>query len=1001
MPSDFRPHSISDRHDAAREAESDALPRQASTRPTANTEQTAPGDIVRATDESERQRHVYETVLNSTPDFVYVFGLDHRVRYANDALIRMWGRGHDGAIGKTFLEIGYEPWHAAMHDREIDEVRATRQPIRGEVPFTGTNGRREYEYIFVPVIGADGEVEAVAGTTRDVTERKETEMQLRDGQEQLDFALTAAELGQWSLSLSDHQVRRTLRHDQIFGYDALLPVWTFELFLEHVLPADREAVTTGFQRSIDTGSAWEVECRIRRADGGVRDIWMKGLVRRDASGQVARMLGIIADITDRRQAEAQQAFYIRLADTLRPLSDPVQVKAEASRVLGEHLGANRVVYFEIRDDNYVIERDYTAGVRSIAGRYPVASFGPAVRAALLAGRTIIEADATTHPDRPSVEREAFGAIDVRGHVDVPLVKGGRFVAGMTVQVCSRRDWSQHEVALIEETAQRTWAAVERVRAEVALRQSEERSAFVRRSSGVGFWYCDLPFDVLEWDDLVKAHFHLPPDAVVTIQTFYDRMHPDDRERIRCAIDRSIADRTPYQVDYRTVHAETGAITWVRAIGRTLYAADGSPKQFDGVTLDVSDQKRVEASLRESEERRRLALDAAELGAWNIDPTTNTLTTDERFRQIFAGTTNEIDYEQAFAAIHQDDRARVRAAVAAAIRADDPLPYAEEYRVVHADGTVRWVFAKGRANRDLANASRRLISFNGTVSDVTDRKRIEEEREGLVRQLRDQDRRKDEFLATLSHELRNPLAPLRNGLQVIRMAEPGGMIEKTRSMMERQVTQLVRLVDDLLDVSRVTSDKLELRRETLALQDVLDAAMETCRPIIDEAGHAITLDMPYEPIWVNGDMTRLAQVVSNLLNNSAKYTPRGGHIRLTLGRDGDMATVSVADDGIGIPRAMLDTVFDMFAQVDRALEKTTGGLGIGLSLVKGLVERHGGSVEARSDGEGRGSEFVVRLPVLSSAARDVARDADDHAVQSPERRRILIADDNVDAADAPG
>ena len=413
----------------------------------------AEAEIARLAANSEQQRRVYETVLTNTPDFVYVFSLDHRVLYANDALIKMWGKGHDGAIGKTFLEIGYEPWHAEMHSREIDQVRATRQPIRGEVPFNGTNGRRQYDYIFVPVIGADGEVEAVAGTTRDVTERKETERQLRDGQQQLDFALAAADLGQWALNLNDLTASRTLRHDQIFGYDALLPEWTYAMFLEHVVPADRAAVDAAFQASIATGSAWDVECRIRRADGAERHIWTKGLVQRDAEAQVERMLGIVGDITERRQAERRQAFQILLADALRPLSDAVDVQAEASRVLGEHLGASRVVYFEICGDEYVIERDYTSGVPPLAGRYPVSAFGPALLAVLLAGHTVVEADATTEPE-PTARRAraAFEAIQVRGHVDVPLVKGGRFVAGMAVHVADRRDWTLQEVALIEDTS---------------------------------------------------------------------------------------------------------------------------------------------------------------------------------------------------------------------------------------------------------------------------------------------------------------------------------------------------------------------------------------------------------------------------------------------------------------------------------------------------------------------------------------------------------------------
>lgn len=741
------------------------------------------------------------------------------------------------------------------------------------------------------------------------------------------------------------------------------------------------------------GTEWPIEdtaAPIRRADG---EITGSVLVFRDITGRLFAEEQLRAN-------EARQRFLVTLADTIRPMHDPVAIQAEASRLLGEQLGANRVVYFEICGDDYVIERDHVAGVRPLAGRYPVSSFGSSLMASLLAGRTIVEADATTEPGRPPAEQAAFASIEVRGHVDVPLIKGGRFVAGMAVHVRDRRPWTKDEVAIIEDTAERTWAALERARSEAALRQSEERAAFVRRASGVGFWYCDLPFDVLQWDELVKAHFHLPPDAAVTIQTFYERIHPDDREPTRLAIDQSISGRTSYDVHYRTVNPKTGATTWVRAIGRTFYALDGSPTRFDGVTLDVSEQKRAEASLRQSEERRRLALDSAELGAWHLDLVTNTLTTDDRFRHLFAGSIEALDYEQVLAVIHSDDRERIAAAVAEAARPEGSDLYAEEHRVIHPDGSVRWVFAKGRANYAL-DGTRRLVSLDGTIADITHRKHIEEERERLVAQLRKQDQHKDEFLATLAHELRNPLAPIRNGLQIIQLQGAEGTVEQARSMMERQLIQMTRLVDDLLDVSRVTTGKLRLQRERVELRSVISDALETSLHLIEQEGHELIVAVPEVPIYVDGDPIRLAQVVSNLLTNSAKYTPPRGHIRVSVAPDDNGGVlVTVADDGIGIPDNMLDAVFGMFSQVDRTLEKSTGGLGIGLSLAKALIELHGGAIEARSDGQGRGSEFRLRLPIAAPAVADaVPSESSGVRVEPSGPRRILVIDDNVDAADS--
>ena len=243
-----------------------------------------------------------------------------------------------------------------------------------------------------------------------------------------------------------------------------------------------------------------------------------------------------------------------------------------------------------------------------------------------------------------------------------------------------------------------------------------------------------------------------------------------------------------------------------------------------------------------------------------------------------------------------------------------------------------------------------------------------ERKGVLEALRESDRRKDEFLATLAHELRNPLAPLRNGLQVLRLTEDVPMRGQALEMMERQLAQLVRLVNDLLDVSRITKGKIELRKERLDVADVIDDALETSRPVIEASRHELEIARPPRAIPLVGDRTRLAQVVSNLLNNAAKYTPDSGRIWLIGEQDDHQAVFRVRDNGVGIPRDMLPSIFDMFTQVDRFAGAAQGGLGIGLTLVRRLVELHGGTVEARSDGPGRGSEFVVRLPIAPDAPK---------------------------------
>jgi two-component system, sensor histidine kinase len=268
-------------------------------------------------------------------------------------------------------------------------------------------------------------------------------------------------------------------------------------------------------------------------------------------------------------------------------------------------------------------------------------------------------------------------------------------------------------------------------------------------------------------------------------------------------------------------------------------------------------------------------------------------------------------------------------------------------------------------------------------------------------MREADRRKDEFLATLAHELRNPLAPIRNALEILRIAgDDPGKSRMAREMMQRQVSQMVRLVDDLLDVSRITTGKLAVRKAVIELQGAVTDGVETARPFIESRGQALELDVARSPIAVEGDRTRLAQVFSNLLNNAAKYTEPGGHIRLAVRQEGDQAVVRVSDTGIGLSRESMETIFDMFVQVDLTLERSQAGLGVGLTLARRLVELHNGTIEARSEGAGRGSEFVVRLPVSSMHLEVAAGPSgvDDDEVHA---RRILLADDNVDFANSLG
>ena len=328
--------------------------------------------------------------------------------------------------------------------------------------------------------------------------------------------------------------------------------------------------------------------------------------------------------------------------------------------------------------------------------------------------------------------------------------------------------------------------------------------------------------------------------------------------------------------------------------------------------------------------------------------------------------------------------------------DLPMQYAISHRAP-VSNEIEFLLANGR-RLFVQNDVEPLYDTHGdiygcvsVVVDVTDRKLSE-------MALREVDRRKDEFLATLSHELRNPLAPMRTALELMRLAPDDPTIfAKVHATMERQLLHLVRITDELLDVARITRNIVELRRERIDLRTVIDSAVESTQPIVDSRAQALTITLPSAPVWMHADFTRLAQVFANLLNNASKYTERGGQIRVRASAADGSAIVRVEDTGMGIPPDMLPRIFDMFTQLQEHRDRTQGGLGIGLTLARRLVELHGGTIEGASDGPGRGSRFTVRLPVIAAAAEAAVLLPPEPAARPPVRR-VLVADDNPDAAE---
>ncbi|HET7306277.1 MAG TPA: PAS domain-containing protein [Gammaproteobacteria bacterium] len=691
-------------------------------------------EAVRVEEGSQRR---YDALLSSVADLAYVFGLDHRFTYANQATLAMWGKTSDEAIGKNCLELGYPEWHAAMHDREIDRVIEKKEPVKGEVPFTGACGRRVYEYIFVPILGPDGTVEAVGGTSRDVTERK--------------------------------------------------------------------------------------------------------------------------------RREERDNFLVALSDALRLIANSSDIIETASRMLGTHFGVGRCGYGEVdaAQECFTVRRDWTDGeMPSLVGTLRVDDFGTDVADEYRAGRTVRMNDAF-RDSRSCGAEDAYADVgDVRSGIGVPLIKRGRLAAIFYLHLMTPRAWTDEEVALVEEVAERTWEAVERSRAERALRRGQELQRMTIEAGRIGTW--DLNLDTQEVD--------LGPQMADLMGFGSSAMH-------------------------------VPAHRWQDAV----FADD----------LHV-----MLASLKKSMQTRE--------------------------------------------------------------------PFEMEFRIRRPDGAERWLYSRATI---VADAFGILHGYGATI-DITERKRAEADLEAASRA-------KDEFLAMLGHELRNPLAPIVTALQLMRMQNPDALVRERR-IIETQVRHMTGLVDDLLDVSRITRGKITLKKVPIDIGEVVARAIETAEPLIEKHQQIVQKAIENH-LTVDGDARRLVQVVTNLLTNAARYSPPQRTIRVTARAEGHDAVLRIRDEGYGIEPDLLPRIFDLFTQSAQSIERAEGGLGLGLALVKNLVNLHDGSVEVYSEGRDYGSEFIVRLPLLQKPfASESTADADSQtpaANKQPSGLKVLIVDDYADAAES--
>ncbi len=526
-------------------------------------------------------------------------------------------------------------------------------------------------------------------------------------------------------------------------------------------------------------------------------------------------------------------------------------------------------------------------------------------------------------------------------------------------------------------------------AQASLRERETRLALALDAGGMGTWEWDLQTDTVRCDERMLSLFDLGLiEQTLCSQALFDQVHPDDLESMRESLRQAIEGDGSYITEFRIV-LKDGSIRWLAGRGRVLRDDAGRPVRIHGVNFDISGRKHDEENLQRSENQFRALAESIPQLAWMAEPDGHIFWYNKRWFD-FTGTTLESMQGWGWQSVHDPDHLpevmeRWRTSL------EQGVPFEMAFPLRGADGRFRTFLTRVLPVKNEQGA---VVRWFGTNTDIETQKQAEED-------LKRASRHKDEFLAMLAHELRNPLSPIRNAVHLLKFAAPSDpTLAGARDMIDRQVTHLVRLVDDLLDVSRITRGKIELRQELVDLDVIVESAVESARPLIDARRHHLEISLPSEPVVVVADPTRLAQVVLNLLNNSAKYTADQGRIRLSVERQDDQAVIRVRDNGMGIAPELLPRVFELFTQAERTLDRSQGGLGIGLTIVRRLVEMQGGSVEAHSEGPGRGCEFVVKLPVAATQQNSPKLLADARTSRpKAQGMRVLVVDDHADSADS--
>jgi PAS domain S-box-containing protein len=776
--------------------------------------------------------------------------------------------------------------------------------------------------------------------------------------------------------------------------------------LAHLVPPDYRPRLDALLKLIGDGSVQEfpLETPLVQAGGATRWFCLSAASARAANGEGSRIVMALLDIEDCKVNEdILQRNQVVLSGELHAMESLHQLTVELQQIEDFEVALHHVLkavatwnrtrsaslhLYREGDGALVmaaacgLEADLQARLHALDAGRTNTPHGLALALAVPVVVEDIKVDQRFGALAPLAAQLGYRAM----HATPLLARNGRALGVLCTYWQAPHAESEPALRLMDLYARQIAHLVERRQAEESLSDSEARFRAMFDSTAVGMAQIENGSGrFLGVNDTLVAMTGYSREQLLRMDVV-DLTHPDHvavtvkgfEALLRGEIER-------YQVEKRVLRAN-GNVAWVQLTMNVVADADGQPMYTAAVLQDISERRHMEHALRASEQRFRTMADNVPVLIWVSDLNGRLEFVNQPYLQFFGLSQEQLRDFDWRGMLHPEDADQYRAQRADGVRRAGA--WEAQARVRRADGAWRWI--QSRAN-PILNSAGEVVVYVGSSTDLTD---LLAAQAALI----EGDRRKDQFLATLAHELRNPLAPLSASLASLAHQPGSGIDRAVLERMERQVTHMVRLVDDLMEVSRITRGTIELRRRSVEMGEVLRNAMDTSAPLIEAGRHPLEYRRCEQECWVEGDPVRLAQVFANLLNNAAKYSPAGARISVDLRHAGDQVEVSVRDEGVGLPADRLEDIFEMFTQVDGASDRSQGGLGIGLTLVRSLLELHGGQVRASSDGPGTGSCFTATLPVMPGehGVREPAQTR--YAVQAL-GRRILVVDDNVDAADS--